>query len=96
MAFADAGAVIHSHSKHVVYATLLYPGREFRVSNLEMIKGIRKDTTGKYYRYDEELVIPIIENTPEERDLEARLTTLRLFLLSLHRFIDLTVWDSFL
>lgn len=35
-----------------------------------MIKGVRKDTTGKYYRYDEELVIPIIENTPEERDLE--------------------------
>ena len=84
MAVADAGAVIHSHSKHVVYATLLYPGREFRVSNLEMIKGIRKDTTGKYHRYDEELVIPIIENTPEERDLEVRFTPMRLFLLSLH------------
>ncbi|GAU89058.1 hypothetical protein RvY_01654 [Ramazzottius varieornatus] len=68
-----AGAVIHSHSKQVLLATLLYPGREFRVSHLEMIKGIKKDTTGKYHRYDEELVLPIIENATEERNLEDRM-----------------------
>jgi len=64
-----AGAVIHSHSKEAVIATLLTPGREFRVSNLEMIKGIRKDSSGAYYRYDDTLVVPIIENTPEESEL---------------------------
>ena len=34
----NAGAVIHSHSKAAVMATLLYPGTEFRVTHLEMIK----------------------------------------------------------
>lgn len=67
---SGAGAVIHSHSKHSVYATLLFPEREFRIRHLEMIKGVRKDSTKTYYRYDEELVIPIVENTAEERDLE--------------------------
>ena len=26
--------------------------------------------TGGYYRYDDELVVPIVENTPEEKDLK--------------------------
>jgi hypothetical protein len=36
----QAGAVIHTHSKAAVMATLLYPGKEFRVTHLEMIKVI--------------------------------------------------------
>ncbi|GFS18437.1 methylthioribulose-1-phosphate dehydratase [Elysia marginata] len=64
-----AGAVIHTHSKAAVMATLLYPGREFRIRHQEMIKGIKKCQTGTYYRYDDELVVPIIENTPFEEDL---------------------------
>lgn len=28
------------------------------------------DIIGQYYRYDEELVVPIIENTPFEEDLK--------------------------
>lgn len=66
----NAGAVIHSHSKASVLATLLYDGsREFKISHMEMIKGIKKCKTGTYYTYDEELVVPIIENTNTESQL---------------------------
>ncbi|KAL1131912.1 hypothetical protein AAG570_011523 [Ranatra chinensis] len=65
----NAGAVIHTHSKAAVMATLLYPGKEFRITHLEMIKGIYNQKLNRNYTYDEELVIPIIENTPLEQDL---------------------------
>lgn len=65
----NAGAVIHSHSKFAVMVTLHWPGEEFRVTHLEMIKGIRNQEKKRSYRYDEELIIPIIENTPFEEDL---------------------------
>ncbi|XP_028418152.1 methylthioribulose-1-phosphate dehydratase-like [Dendronephthya gigantea] len=65
-----AGAVIHTHSKHCVLATMLCSGKEFRITHQEMIKGMKKATTDVNYRYDEELVIPIIENTPQEQDLK--------------------------
>uniref|UniRef100_A0A8C5KAU4 Methylthioribulose-1-phosphate dehydratase n=1 Tax=Jaculus jaculus TaxID=51337 RepID=A0A8C5KAU4_JACJA len=68
-----AGAVIHTHSKAAVMATLLFPGREFKITHQEMIKGIRKCTSGGCYRYDDMLVVPIIENTPEEKDLKERM-----------------------
>ena len=38
--------------------------KEFRASHLEMIKGL------EHHDYNSELVIPIIENTAEERDLK--------------------------
>lgn len=98
----NAGAVIHTHSPNAVMATLLWPGKEFRCSYLEMIKvslfrrffppncqrhrknsgfhdkfatlqGIYDHKLGRYLRYDEELVVPIIENTPFEKDLEDRM-----------------------
>jgi len=65
----DAGACIHSHSQATVMATLLWPGREFRISHQEMIKGMRKAGTGSALRNDDTLVVPIIENTPFEEDL---------------------------
>ncbi len=58
----NAGAVIHSHSVNALLATLLFD-TEFRIGELEMLKGIRG--TG----YHDELVVPIIENTAEECDL---------------------------
>lgn len=69
----NAGAVIHTHSKAAVMATLLFPGKEFKCTHLEMIKGIKNQKLKRNYRYDEELVVPIIENTPFEEDLKDRL-----------------------
>ncbi|XP_013098099.1 probable methylthioribulose-1-phosphate dehydratase isoform X3 [Stomoxys calcitrans] len=66
----NAGAVIHTHSQHAVMATLLWPGEVFRCTHLEMIKGIYDDDLKRYLRYDEKLVVPIIENTPLEKDLK--------------------------
>ncbi|XP_042197484.1 methylthioribulose-1-phosphate dehydratase [Callorhinchus milii] len=68
-----SGAVIHTHSKAAVMATLLFPGKEFRITHQEMIKGIKKDQSADYYRFDDTLVVPIIENLPEERDLKERM-----------------------
>ncbi|KAF8754826.1 hypothetical protein HU200_011443 [Digitaria exilis] len=63
-----AGAVIHSHGMETCIATMLNPGaKEFRVNllmtHMEMIKGI------KGHGYRDELVIPIVENTPYEYEL---------------------------
>ncbi|KAI4876147.1 hypothetical protein NFI96_017580 [Prochilodus magdalenae] len=68
-----AQAVIHTHSKAAVMATLLFPGKEFRITHQEMIKGIRRGNSGTNYRYNDILVVPIIENTPEEKDLKERM-----------------------
>lgn len=54
-------------------ATLLFPGKEFSCTHLEMIKGIKNQKLGRNFRYDETLVVPIIENTPFEEDLKDRL-----------------------
>jgi methylthioribulose-1-phosphate dehydratase len=58
----DAGAVLHSHSIHAMLATLVFDDA-FRVTHLEMMKGIRD------HGYHDELVVPIIENTAHECDL---------------------------
>ena len=57
-----AGAVIHSHSRHALLATLI-SGEVFRCTRLEMMKGI--DGVG----YHDVLEVPIIENTAHECDL---------------------------
>lgn len=69
----NAGAVIHTHSKYALLATMAFPGKEFRCTHLEMIKGIKNQKLGRNFRYDEELIVPIIENTPFEEDLTDRL-----------------------
>ncbi len=62
----DAGAVIHSHSMSAVLSTLLQGGnqKEFRIKEVEMIKGIRG------HGFYDELVVPIIENTALEHELK--------------------------
>lgn len=62
-----AGSVIHSHSIHSVLASLISDGQEFRISHMEMIKGIRG------FGYHDTLVVPIIKNTAYEGDLTSSL-----------------------
>jgi methylthioribulose-1-phosphate dehydratase len=57
-----AGAVLHSHGMYAMLVTLLYQDA-FRVTHLEMMKGIRG------VGYHDELVVPIIDNTAHECDL---------------------------
>jgi len=65
-----AGAVIHTHSKWANLITILFPEKDFRITHQEMIKGIVDQTSGKHLRYDQELVVPIIQNTCYEADLK--------------------------
>jgi methylthioribulose-1-phosphate dehydratase len=58
----NAGAVIHSHSLNAMLATLI-SGNTFRVTGLEMMKGIEGMTI-----YDT-LEVPVIANTPHESQL---------------------------
>ena len=74
----EAGACIHTHSQNAVMATLLYPGKTFEISHQEMIKGIRRGTTKTNLRYFDKLVVPIVENTPEEEDLTDRMAKVTL------------------
>ena len=67
----NAGAVLQSHSKHVVLASMIY-GDEFKMKDIEMIKRIRNPKEGRAFRNDEEIVVPIIENACFETDLAAR------------------------
>ncbi|OTF72376.1 methylthioribulose-1-phosphate dehydratase-like protein [Euroglyphus maynei] len=69
----NAGAVIHSHSISSVLATIITDGNEFRVSHQEMIKGIKRGMTNENYHYNDTLIVPIIDNTPFERDLTNQL-----------------------
>ena len=69
----NAGACIHTHSQHAVMVTLLTKGSEFRITHQEMIKGIRIGSTKQNLRFFDELVVPIIDNTAEERDLTERM-----------------------
>ncbi|KAL1813060.1 hypothetical protein ACET3Z_023125 [Daucus carota] len=60
----NAGAVIHSHGMESCIATMINPlAKEFRITHMEMIKGIQG------HGYYDELVVPIIENTAQEREL---------------------------
>jgi methylthioribulose-1-phosphate dehydratase len=47
MSGRNAGAVIHSHAKEVVLASLLYKGNEFKIRNQHMIKGIWNNVEGR-------------------------------------------------
>eukprot|EP00158_Paraphelidium_tribonemae_P005248 Partr_v1_DN27242_c0_g1_i5_m38757 putative Catalyzes the dehydration of methylthioribulose-1- phosphate (MTRu-1-P) into 2,3-diketo-5-methylthiopentyl-1- phosphate (DK-MTP-1-P) len=67
-------ACIHTHSINALMVTLLHPDAScVELTHLEMIKGIRIGETGKNLRYNDKLVIPVIENTAEERDLKDRM-----------------------
>eukprot|EP00878_Enallax_costatus_P002117 GHUV01002285.1.p1 GENE.GHUV01002285.1~~GHUV01002285.1.p1 ORF type:complete len:493 (+),score=190.38 GHUV01002285.1:198-1676(+) len=63
-----AGAVMHSHSLNAVMATMLdSQATEFKVTHLEMIKGIEG------HSFYGNCVVPIIENTARECELTDRM-----------------------
>ncbi|DAZ97604.1 TPA: hypothetical protein N0F65_002223 [Lagenidium giganteum] len=63
-----AGAVLHSHGYSCNLVTCMFDGqKEFRITHQEMIKGLAG------CGYEDELVVPIIENTPHESDLSESL-----------------------
>jgi methylthioribulose-1-phosphate dehydratase len=61
-----AGAVLHSHSIHAMLATLCFDD-VFRVTNLEMMKGIRG------VGFHDVLEVPIVDNTARECELADRM-----------------------
>lgn len=63
MELRHAGAVIHTHSKHALMATLAF-GDRVTLSKLEMMKGLRG------VGYDDTHEVPIIENTAHEYELK--------------------------
>jgi methylthioribulose-1-phosphate dehydratase len=69
-----AAACIHTHSQHAVMVTLLND-KDFRITHQEMIKGIKKGwgPNAKSLQYYDTVVVPIIENTPQEMDLTDRM-----------------------
>jgi methylthioribulose-1-phosphate dehydratase len=65
----DAAACMHTHSQAAVLVTMLSSAKEFRISHVEMIKGIINNETGKSHLFEDTLVVPIIDNTNFECDL---------------------------
>ena len=63
---SNVNAVIHSHDPNVVLASMLYKGSEFRIKNQHMIKGIYNNVEKRPGYFDEELVVPIVENERED------------------------------
>ena len=68
----NAGACIHTHSQNAVMCTLLFD-KVFEISSIEQIKALPKIVEQENMWYSDKLVIPIIENTEKEEDLEASL-----------------------
>ena len=66
MQLRGAGAVIHTHSRHALLATMAFPDRVV-MTQLEMMKGLH----GVGYQDIHE--VPIIENTAQECDLQGAL-----------------------
>ncbi|KAL3090389.1 hypothetical protein niasHS_006841 [Heterodera schachtii] len=62
--------VIHTHSKYANLVTALYAESDrLEIKDQEMLKGIINRQTGKAMRNTETLVLPIVENEPEEQEL---------------------------
>lgn len=68
----NAGACIHTHSQNAVMCTLLFD-KVFEISSIEQIKALPKITEPGNMWYSDKLVIPIIENTEREEELETSL-----------------------
>lgn len=62
----------NNHRKIFHHATITILNNkhdEFRISNQEMIKGIKKGSSDENLQYDDTVIVPIIDNVLHERDL---------------------------
>ncbi|MFH4982095.1 hypothetical protein AB6A40_008804 [Gnathostoma spinigerum] len=62
----DAKCVFHTHSKYSNVLSSLITGKEFRMTNQEMIKGILCGKSGENLQNSDNLRVPIIENQNSE------------------------------
>ena len=63
----DTNCVIHSHSHYSNLLTqLLWKQNHFEINDQEMIKGVPNRMNGRNYANLDRLVVPIVENAPEE------------------------------
>ncbi|XP_027843919.2 probable methylthioribulose-1-phosphate dehydratase [Aphis gossypii] len=65
----NAEAVIHVLSVGAVELCMVNPGNEVKITYSKTIKGIFNEQTRQFYKKNEEIIIPIIENAKYEKDL---------------------------
>jgi methylthioribulose-1-phosphate dehydratase len=67
-------ALMHTHSKYSdIVSGMQKPGDVLRITGEQMINCIEDRSTGKVMSYMDELVIPIIQNDPNEATFVVRI-----------------------
>lgn len=63
--------MIRNKTNHQDNGNMFKPNtsNEFRITNQEMIKGIKRGSSNENFQYNDTLVVPIIDNVLHERDL---------------------------
>ena len=52
---------MHTHSKAAFIASVVFPGKEIKLTHMQSIRGIKNDVTGKNYGYDNVQFLEILK-----------------------------------